>query len=45
MHYVWHFYTQMVVNVIACAVMLIAKLPEMMGVRLLGRKPSSSKLA
>ena len=44
MHYVWHFYTQMVVNIVVCVVLLVAKLPEMMGVRLLGKKKSTSKL-
>ncbi len=44
-HYVGHLYTQMIVNIIVCIVLLIAKLPEMMGVRLMGRKTPTHKQA
>ena len=39
-HYVWQHIGQLALNLVVCVVLVIAKLPEMMGVRLLGKKAS-----
>ncbi len=43
-HYVWQHVDQLAVNLVMCVILVIAKLPEMMGVRLIGKKKQTKRV-
>ncbi len=42
-HYTNYDLPQLAINFVVCTILVIAKLPEMMGVRLIGKKPTPKK--